>query len=43
MIENANKININKKDSNSIESKKKKFNLIQPSFWERFLSNFTCK
>ena len=43
MIENANKININKKDSNSIESKKKKFNLIQPSFRERFLSNFTCK
>jgi len=43
MIENANKININIKDPNLNESKKKKVNLIQPSFWERFLSNFSCK
>ena len=44
MIENANKILFDKKLSNIDESiKKKKVILIQPSFWERFLSNFSCK
>ena len=42
MIENANKINFDKKNLND-STKKKKVILIQPSFWERFLSNFTCK
>ena len=42
MIENANKINFDKNNLND-STKKKKVILIQPSFWERFLSNFTCK
>jgi serine/threonine protein kinase len=43
MIENANKINNDNSNNNLKEPNRKKVNLVQPSFWERFLSNFSCK